>query len=144
MGEGISVVGATDTVMNCNKELGYNSKPEGAGGGCVVRVTEPMGEELLYLSEGLEGNGALGSFGKFVDLERIGDSDRMRIGSVFNGGIGKFAIRDGDGEFGNVRDVRIHVERRGRPWGEKRMGGEGRRQCDRGEFGQNVCIVCLT
>ena len=129
VGLGIGVVSATDTVVNGNKELRRESKPKGTGGGGIVRVVETMGEEFLDPSEGLEGDGTLRSFGKFMELERVGDSDGVRIGSVFNGRIGEFAKGDRDGNFRNVGDVGIHVVRK-RPWGGKGEREERRRQCE--------------
>ena len=129
MGLGIIVVSATDTVMNGDKELRCESEPKGAGGGGVVGVAETMGEEFLDPSEGLEGDGTLRSFGKFMELERIGNGDGVRVGSIFNGRICEFAKGDRDGDFRNVGDVGIHVVRE-RPWGGKGERGERRRQCE--------------
>ena len=124
----VCVMGMTNAIMYGDKELGRDPKPKGAGRGSVVRVAEPMGEEFLDLSEGLEGDGTLRSFGKFVELKRIGDGDGVRVGSVFNGGEGEFAKGDGDRDFRNIGDVGIHVVRK-RPGGGKGEREERWQQC---------------
>jgi len=124
MGLHISVVSATDTIVDGNKKLGCESEPKGTGRSDVVGVAKTMGEEFLDPSESLEGDSTLRGVGKFVDLERIGDGDRVRVGSVFDGGIGEFTKGDRDRDFRNVGDVGIHVVRK-RPRGKK--GGRERR-----------------
>lgn len=69
VGKGVSVMGAMNTVMDVDKNLGDGGEPELMAGGQLVkrsvsRSEEAMGKNFGNMLKGCVGNGALRSIGK--------------------------------------------------------------------------------
>lgn len=109
IGEGVGIMGATNTVMDMDKNLRNSGEPQLAMrgrdiGGCE----ETMGEDFVDTLEGYVGNGTLRSVREVGEEDGIGNDNGVGGFDAFGYSNGELAKGDGNWRFWNVRDEGLH------------------------------------
>jgi len=106
--EGVGGMGAADAIVEGCDQLGGRAEPKVTSGSVGVgRGLKAVTEEFFNPTKGRVSNSTLGIFREINDLEGGWDGNGMGSSERFSDGDGEIPIGDGNGRFGDVRNVGI-------------------------------------
>jgi len=111
--KGVSVVGATDTVVNMNKDLGDCGEPKFMVGSGLIkervgRSEEAMRKDFGNTLESCVSNGALGGVGEVREEDGVCDGNRMGGFEAFGNSDSELAKGNGNGRYRSIWDEGFH------------------------------------